>query len=87
MKQSIMIFLTFITILISSCASVVPITSHPELAFPSEPDLPKFTREMLDCGKAEKLELCVRIREREETLRYHIITLETLITTHNYQLQ
>ncbi len=81
--------LVITTIMISSCATVPPQPTHPELMFPTEPDLPKFTRAMLDCGNhnQEDLPLCIRIKEREETLRYYIGTLQDLINTHNSALQ
>lgn len=76
-------------VMVSSCATVPPAPVHPSLVFPTTPALPTFTREMLDCGNhnPNTLPLCIRIKEREETLKFHIGTLEDLINTHNEVLQ
>jgi hypothetical protein len=88
MKALATIFLISM-VMISSCASVPSQPQHPILIIPTTPELPKFSRDMLDCGQhnPDDLPLCIRIKEREETLRYHIETLETLVNIHNLELQ
>lgn len=73
--------------IVSGCCSK-PITAHPDLLIPSTPQVPKFTREMLDCGNHNPslLPLCLRIKEREVILRDHIETLEILVKEHNNAL-
>lgn len=74
-------------ILVSSISvgcAVSPV-AHPDLTYPDEPDLPKFTRALLDCGNHNPatLKLCTHIVKREATLTDHIDTLEVLIDLHN----
>lgn len=62
---------------------------HPALAYPAEPELALFTRDLLDCGNhnPSTLPLCKHIVEREATLHDHIDTLEVLIDLHNTILE
>lgn len=73
--------------MISGCTTVA--TNHPELITPLQPDLPKFTRQMVDCGhhNPATLALCVQIKRREAVLLDHIETVEQLIGVHNNELK
>ena len=82
---------TIFTILTISLAGCMPppqgITRHPELRVPVTPPLPKFTRAMIDCGNdALVYALCIRIKEREITLKDHIETIQLIIRVHNQTL-
>lgn len=70
------------------CATTTK-THHPELFYPTKPQLPHFSREMLDCGQHNPatLSLCLRIKEREAVLSDHIYVLEQLIDLHNELLR
>ena len=72
---------------LSSCVTS-PVQLHPELTVPATPDLPKFTRTMLNCGyhNPNTLNLCKRIKQREAYLLDHIETLNLLIEVHNTEL-
>lgn len=86
MNQLKMILVIFMLMTTISCSSN-PKIEHPDLVILSIPTMPKFTREMLDCREPEKLTLCILIKEREETLKFHIKTVEILISIHNESLQ
>jgi hypothetical protein len=87
------ITLTIFTISLLGCANAeIPIVSHPELITPIAPELPKFSRKMINCGfdketgelrDASVLDLCIRIKQREIILEDHILILEELIDLHN----
>ncbi len=87
------ITLTIFTISLFSCANAeTPTVRHPELITPITPPLPKFTRDMINCGYERDtgelrdplvLDLCLRIKEREAVLDDHIDALEGLIELHN----
>jgi hypothetical protein len=87
------ITLTIFTISLLSCAQAeIKAVRHPELITPITPSLPKFTRDMINCGydrgtgelrDASVFDLCLRIKEREAVLDDHIDTLERLIDLHN----
>lgn len=83
----IIIFLIF-TINLSACVNPTVVNyRHPDLHIPLTPDLPKFSRDLINCGQDDSvLDLCIRIKQREETLRDHIQTIELLINSHNYTL-
>ena len=84
------IILTISTINFIGCAKATPlfVISHPDLVTPNTPDLPKYTRKMVNCGKDDSvLDLCNRILLRETTLKDHIETLEDLIGDHNRLLK
>lgn len=83
------LLITSLTIfIISGCCSTPSIPAHPALNLPVTPALPKFTREMLDCGShnPDTLPLCRKIKEREVVLHDHIETIETIVDTHNNEL-
>jgi hypothetical protein len=87
MKALIMSLLISMGIMISGCQSQPVLPAHPALDIPHEPDLPHFTREMVDCGNAKNLELCKRIKLRELVLQDYIDTLVILIIEHNKLLR
>lgn len=82
--RSIMTLVIFIVVT-SGCASQPEFATHPNLAIPPQPALPKFTRAMLDCGQhnPSALPLCKRIKEREVVLQDYSDTLIILIKEHN----
>lgn len=73
----------FSVLILSGCTTV----SAPHVPIePTEPPvLPYYDRETLDCKKQR--ELCRRIREREELLKYDAETLRKLIDLHNKQYE
>lgn len=82
------VILTIFTISLWGCMPPPPVAvRHPDLRIPVMPPLPKFTRDMIDCGNDPLvLELCIKIKEREVTLKDHIETIELIINVHNQTL-
>lgn len=73
--------------MISSCTTVTSY-SHPPLFIPSQPKLPPFTKELINCGQhiIETFDLCLHINKREILLYDYIETLQILIQQHNKDL-
>jgi len=83
------IILTVSTISLIGCtkANQPVLVAHPDLVIPVKPELPKYNREMINCGRdLFVLDLCRRILLRETVLSDHIETLEELIDDHNLLL-
>lgn len=86
-KASLTIFIS--SLLLFGCTQRIPPKEcyHPNLRVIDIPELPRFTRAMIDCGNDSLvLDLCLKIKEREIILHDHIETMEIMIEMHNNSL-